>query len=588
MTEKDEDLSYELVGDDDLDEFVSVDVPSDSCAVSPAVPLGKKSRASSRKKVPQASTGSKAQMDNTQDISQVNLDDPAPVSLVPRLSGGSMSLNSEQNLPPDMLLPSESVQVQQQELGTSWSEEATGEGLQLTADEETAKEATRCRVGSVRTDERKVEEEGKCPLETGIILSVVLPYVDSAVWIQRKKHVFIISFSGKPIYSRYGQEDKLVNLFGIMQALISFVQDDKDVLRYVVAGNHHFVFLCKGPLMLVTVSRTRQSEAQLTTQLNYAYYQILSVLTNTQLVHIFDRDPRFDMRSLLQGSEKFIDNVLKMCDEDPSLLLGGIHCLPMVPTLRQTITTILQQCRVKDVLFIILIAKNQVITYVRPKEYNLHFIDIHLIINLVDASTSFKTAVNWTPICLPRFNETGFLHAHVSFLPDDSPACLLLVSTDKEKFFALQECQEKILERLEKQGCLGAIKQAVNEADYNIDHLQSPEVRHFVYKFKKTSSMTWPAVPSMYTMPKDVHMDRLFELYMLMQQKLYSDAWPIKIYYHLGNSEAIMAWKTAEFDLYIVFDPLIAKMQAITLGNKLIRWIRKDEERLVIPTVNFF
>ena len=35
---------------------------------------------------------------------------------------------------------------------------------------------------------------------------------------------------------------------------------------------------------------------------------------------------------------------------------------------------------------------------------------------------------------------------------------------------------------------------------------------------------------------------RLFELYMLMQQKLYSDAWPIKIYYHLGNSEAIMAW----------------------------------------------
>ena len=32
---------------------------------------------------------------------------------------------------------------------------------------------------------------------------------------------------------RYGQEDKLVNMFGIMQALISFVQDDKDVLRYV-------------------------------------------------------------------------------------------------------------------------------------------------------------------------------------------------------------------------------------------------------------------------------------------------------------------------------------------------------------------
>ena len=31
--------------------------------------------------------------------------------------------------------------------------------------------------------------------------------------------------------------------------------------------------------------------------------------------------------------------------------------------------------------------------------------------------------------------------------------------------------------------------------------------------------------------------------------------------------------RTAGFDLYIVFDPLIAKSQAILLGNKLIRWI---------------
>ena len=29
-----------------------------------------------------------------------------------------------------------------------------------------------------------------------------------------------------------------------------------------MAGKHNFVFLCKGPLMFVTVSRTRQSEAQ--------------------------------------------------------------------------------------------------------------------------------------------------------------------------------------------------------------------------------------------------------------------------------------------------------------------------------------
>ena len=35
---------------------------------------------------------------------------------------------------------------------------------------------------------------------------------------------------------RYGNEDKLVTLMGVMQALISFVQDGKNSLRYVVRG----------------------------------------------------------------------------------------------------------------------------------------------------------------------------------------------------------------------------------------------------------------------------------------------------------------------------------------------------------------
>ena len=74
------------------------------------------------------------------------------------------------------------------------------------------------------------------------------------------------------------------------------------------------------------------------------------------------------------------------------------------------------------------------------------FVDIHLIFNLVDASTSFRSAESWTPICLPKFNDTGYLHAYVSYLPDNSPACLLLISTDKEKFFELQQCKEKIVE----------------------------------------------------------------------------------------------------------------------------------------------
>ena len=63
---------------------------------------------------------------------------------------------------------------------------------------------------------------------------------------------------------------------------------------------------------------------QLALQLLYSYYQILSVLTNTQLQQIFERNPGFDLRYLLQGSEKFVDNILKMVDTDPSFLFSAV------------------------------------------------------------------------------------------------------------------------------------------------------------------------------------------------------------------------------------------------------------------------
>ena len=66
-------------------------------------------------------------------------------------------------------------------------------------------------------------------------------------------------------------------------------------------------------------------------------------------------------------------------------------------------------------------------------------------------------------------------------------------------------------------------------------------------------------------------------MYMFMHERLHSVMWPTKILYHVGNKEAVLGWRTTGFDLYIVFDPLIIKAQAILLGNKLIKWISVSE-----------
>lgn len=324
-------------------------------------------------------------------------------------------------------------------------------------------------------------------------------------WLAQRKHIFILSQAGKPIYSRYSSEDKLVTLMGVMQALVSFVQDGSDMIRSVHAGNTNFVFVVKGPLILVAVSKTLESVPQLTLQLTYVlfeiyififvysmryfesvshifgitisryvYNQIISVLTQSQLNRVYDQRRNFDLRRLLTGSERLIDHLLNFMDREPAFFLGAIKCLPLLPSMRSSITqTIIQTCAkikvkglVKDtwekhcssavhscfienknyvfqnLVFAILLANNQLVTLVRMNKFFLHPMDLHIIQNLVDSSESLKTAESWTPICLPKFDPNGYMHGHVSYLAEDCQACLLLLTVDRDVFFVLSEAKQ--------------------------------------------------------------------------------------------------------------------------------------------------
>lgn len=55
-------------------------------------------------------------------------------------------------------------------------------------------------------------------------------------WRRHRKHVFVLSEAGKPIYSRYGSEEALSSTMGVMMALVSFVQSGDNIIRSVYSG----------------------------------------------------------------------------------------------------------------------------------------------------------------------------------------------------------------------------------------------------------------------------------------------------------------------------------------------------------------
>ncbi|XP_067288317.1 vacuolar fusion protein MON1 homolog B [Pseudorasbora parva] len=408
-------------------------------------------------------------------------------------------------------------------------------------------------------------------------------------WRQHRKHVFVLSEAGKPIYSRYGSEEALSSTMGVMMALVSFVQSGDNIIRSVYSDEHTVVFMQRGPLVLVSVSSSRQSEQQLRNELLYVYNQIVSMLTQASITRIFEHKKNYDLRRLLAGSEKILDGLLNLVDSDPSLLLTAVHCLPLASSLRDSLSQILQKAITPNLVFSILIAKNQLLTIVQEKmvidDTRLEPADLHLLLNLIGASSAFQAGEIWTPICLPSFNPDCYFYAYISYLdPPECTVCLVLLSTDKEAFYSVAECKRKIEEAMQTQNALNSISKAHS---YSVSQVGVSDLRHFMYKpfdvpdnYRQLTQFTSPEMEAPYGSEEERM--RLLDLYRDMHGRIHSTSRPLKLIYHVAERETLLAWVTSKFELYTCFSPLVTKTCAINAITKLLRWIKKEEDRLFI------
>uniref|UniRef100_A0A0A1WVC6 Vacuolar fusion protein MON1 homolog n=1 Tax=Zeugodacus cucurbitae TaxID=28588 RepID=A0A0A1WVC6_ZEUCU len=411
-------------------------------------------------------------------------------------------------------------------------------------------------------------------------------YMHDSVWREQKKHIFILSEAGKPIYSLHGNEDKLATLFGVIQALVSFVQHGQDAITSIHARGIKFVFLVRNTLILVAASRTNMSVPQLQLQLSDVYNQILSTLTNKHVTRIFEKRKNFDLRRSLAGSERLIYHLLandssnkRVTNNVFTFLTNSIRVLPLPTTVRSSIVSGIQSncSKIKDLVFAVLIANNKLISLVRMKKYSIHPADLRLIFNLIECSESFKSSENWTPICLPKFDMNGYLYAHVSYLSDDCQACLLLLSVDPNVFFTLSDAKRRITDKLRSSKCLDAINKEIEKptnGGLNLNLIGIPELRHFLYKPKTAAQLLCSELVPPYTTLNEF--ERLEGIYCDLLHRIHNNSRPLKLIYEVREREVVLAWVTAAYELYAVFEPLVDKCAVIKNVDKLIKWIERE------------
>lgn len=245
---------------------------------------------------------------------------------------------------------------------------------------------------------------------------------------------------------------------------------------------------------------------------------IISVTTQASINSIFKQRSNFDLRRLLAGTDNILNGVLQGLQETAThgdrlleAMSGSLKIVPFLASLnasaqagdgnvgtvndnveglRDECTKALrppkkhqvrQECSNKGhlqmteqnhhqgILYALLVSHSSLITLVRPKDHSIHPADLHILLSTIDSTDALRlpNSESWIPICLPRFNSRGFLHAFVSYFDSQAETSgtdsrsieeagsesdlglgVILVTAEKEGFFDMKAWKDEIVKQL--------------------------------------------------------------------------------------------------------------------------------------------
>ncbi|KAH8104565.1 trafficking protein Mon1-domain-containing protein [Cristinia sonorae] len=463
------------------------------------------------------------------------------------------------------------------------------------------------------------------------------------------RQYFVLTDAGKPVFvSRQEVEESeaFTSMMGLMQALISVFLDDGDKIRCINAGKNRISFLLRPPLYYACVSAWGEPESVTRFHLEYLHLQIISVVSAEQLRRMFERRGNFDLRRLLSGAERFMHSLLARLEFDLAMSTSSLSCLRIDPNLRKAVADVLvPTSKIKDVLYMILLAQGRVITLVRPKKHSIHPSDIHILVNTIHAPSivNSSASASWLPICLPKFNSSAFVNAYVTFMrhgqasvddtapmsptvsasvqgeseetvvaqdgsvetegsepsstserpptPHHAPEFGLVCVSGQADFEAVRSWCTSVTEKLEREGLLKAMTDAMHKGKttYTVSDLSIPGLRHFVYKSRPHVQVTMPEYDEPYNDNNEKR--RLITLYQILHDNIHAKSGQestLKLQYIRTEHESVMGWITQPFELYLALSPLIPKSAAINAANAIARWVSKEEKRLFLRDAPVF
>lgn len=278
-------------------------------------------------------------------------------------------------------------------------------------------------------------------------------------------NVIVMSDSGKPIFCLHHRDEIAVSrICGLIQAVrtsIHCIVSDFEEIQSVQSGSMYMAIMVVGAITLVAISTTRddspqcETEANLRLQLEYVYAQIVLTLTD-QVQSVFVKNASFDLRSMLGNGDSAIRAILQEAGPEgnpESFLTAGIQTVfPLSHAARNRASVVLKQSGDETINTVaaLLFVGNKLVTLVQSsyRPHQLKTADMYLLLTFVNRQQLQSEL--WLPLCLPRFNSSGFLYCYAHCLDAASKLTLALISQDgsTEQFQIFRAAAVRIRRRL--------------------------------------------------------------------------------------------------------------------------------------------
>lgn len=398
-------------------------------------------------------------------------------------------------------------------------------------------------------------------------------------------HAYMVfSVAGKLLYTSYdGEETWAYTQASVMHAMLSLF-DEHEALQRITLAHMHITFLQPKPLYVACLSTQATPDAIVQARLERLYAAILSLMSRARLQRLLARAPNLDLQALIGPMKAYLDCVVHDMHASPALALGTVPVRALDASLRDQLaqTCLQMEARPPQPLYVLLYDQEALLALAHPKRHAPYASDLALVNALVRVCGDHDT---WAPLCLPALAPDGFVYVYASRV---GRVRVALVCGDPDGYVACRAWRHA----LATSACMARVPSALSTPTLTAEAMGLFGLRDVVFSSRRTHQCilsshiparrrAWmehvlcalrgpsprPAPPALQRQPPVPV--------------------PLELVIERTEHEAMLGWRTPVFELCISTSPLLASSAIGELANKVVAWIRQNDQRLFATPATF-